>query len=143
MGLSVGSRLGPYEVVAPLGAGGMGEVYRARDSRLDRTVAIKVLNPERAVDQDFQQRFQNEARAISQLTHPHICTLHDIGNHEGTTFLVMELLAGETLADRLAKGALPVEQALRIGTEIAGALDAAHRSVIVHRDLKPGNIMLT
>ena len=148
MTLPSGTRLGPYEIVAPLGAGGMGEVYRARDSRLDRTVAIKVLAPELAGDQDFQQRFQNEARAISQLPHPHICTLHDIGDHDGTTFLVMELLAGETLAERLARGtpehpALTVSVALQIGIQIADALAAAHQQGIIHRDLKPGNVMLT
>jgi serine/threonine protein kinase len=148
MALAPGTRLGPYEVLAPLGAGGMGEVYRARDTRLDRTVAIKVLAPDLASDGEFRQRFHAEARAISQLTHPHICTLHDIGEHVGTTFLVMELLTGETLADRLARGtpeqpALTLEQALQIGIQIADALAAAHAQGIVHRDLKPGNIMLT
>ncbi len=140
--------MGPYEIVAPLGTGGMGEVYRARDTRLDRTVAIKVLPEDLAGDAQFRQRFHAEARAISQLTHPNICTLHDIGEHEGTTFLVMELLVGETLADRLARGtpdspALSLDAALQIGIQIADALAAAHQLGIIHRDLKPGNIMLT
>ena len=121
----------------------MGEVYKARDTRLDRTVAIKVLPAQLAADSQFRARFDREARAISQLTHPHICTLYDVGEHDGTAFLVMELLDGETLADRLTKGALPPAQALTIGIEIASALDAAHRAGIVHRDLKPGNVMLT
>jgi Tol biopolymer transport system component len=146
--LASGTKLGPYEIVAPLGAGGMGEVYRARDTRLDRLVAVKVLAGGLAGDRDFQQRFQNEARAISQLTHPHICTLYDIAQHDGTTFLVMELLDGETLADRLARGtpehpALALDAALAIGIRIADALGAAHQRGIVHRDLKPGNVMLT
>ncbi len=143
MNLAAGTRLGPYEVVAPIGAGGMGEVYKARDTRLDRTVAIKVLPAALAADAQFRERFDREARAISQLTHPHICTLHDVGDAMGTSFLVMEMLEGETLAARLEKGALPLEQALRTAIEIASALDTAHRAGIVHRDLKPGNIMLT
>ena len=121
----------------------MGEVYKARDTRLDRTVAIKVLSDTLAADPQFRERFDREGRAVSQLTHPHICTLYDVGQHEGTAFLVMEYLEGGTLADRLAKGALPVDQALKIAIEIASALDKAHRAGIVHRDLKPGNIMLT
>ena len=143
MSLAPGARLGPYEILAPIGAGGMGEVYRARDTRLDRTVAIKVLAELLAADGQLRERFDREARAMSQLTHPHICTLHDIGEHEGTAFLVMELLNGETLAARLEKGALKLDEALRIAIEIAEALDAAHRAGIVHRDLKPGNVMLT
>ena len=143
MTLHAGARLGPYEIVSLLGAGGMGEVYKARDTRLHRTVAIKVLPELLAADPQFQQRFEREARAISQLTHPHICTLHDIGEHQGTAFLVMEHLEGTTLAERLERGALPVAEALQIAAEIAAALDRAHRAGIVHRDLKPGNIMLT
>ncbi|MBV8205700.1 MAG: serine/threonine-protein kinase [Acidobacteria bacterium] len=143
MGLAPGVRLGPYEIAAPLGAGGMGEVYRARDTRLDRTVAIKILNSGLTSNEEMKARFEREARAISQLQHPHICTLFDIGAENGTEFLVMEYLEGETLAQRLIKGALPLEQALKVGTEVADALWRAHRAGIVHRDLKPGNIMLT
>jgi serine/threonine-protein kinase len=143
MTLPNGLRLGPYEIVAPLGAGGMGEVYRARDTRLQRTVAVKVMPEGAASTPDALRRFEREARAISRLNHPHICALYDVGRHEGRDYLVLELLEGETLADRLVRGALPLEQALRIGVEIADALGAAHRHGIVHRDLKPGNIMLT
>ncbi|HSS44656.1 MAG TPA: protein kinase [Thermoanaerobaculia bacterium] len=143
MTISAGSRLGPYEIVSPLGAGGMGEVYRARDTRLERTVAIKVLPQHLSANEEVRQRFEREAKTISQLSHPHICALYDVGSHEGTEYLVMELLEGETLSDRLAKGALPTEQTLRYGIEIADALDKAHRQGIVHRDLKPGNVMLT
>jgi serine/threonine protein kinase/WD40 repeat protein len=143
MGLSAGTRLGPYEIGTPLGAGGMGEVYRARDTRLDRTVAIKVLPQHLADTPEARQRFEREARAVSALNHPHICTLHDVGSQDGTEYLVMEYLEGETLAARLGKGALPLEQVLKLGVEIADALDKAHRQGIVHRDLKPGNIMLT
>jgi len=121
----------------------MGEVYKGRDTRLDRTVAIKVLPSLLAGDPQFRDRFDREARAISQLTHAHICTLYDVGHQDGTHYLVMEYLDGETLADRLAKGGLPLDQVLKIAIEIATALDAAHRVGIVHRDLKPGNIMLT
>ncbi len=121
----------------------MGEVYKARDTRLDRVVAIKILPEALAADPQFRERFEREARAISQLTHAHICTLHDIGRQDLTDFLVMEYLEGETLADRLTKGALPLDQALTIAIQIASALDHAHRAGIVHRDLKPGNIMLT
>jgi eukaryotic-like serine/threonine-protein kinase len=138
-----GAQLGPYEVLAPLGAGGMGEVYRAKDKRLDRTVALKVLPPHLAADPDLRQRFEREARAASSLNHPHICALFDVGRQEGIDFLVMEYLEGETLADRLSRGPLPTEQVLRYGIEIADALDKAHRQGIVHRDLKPGNVMLT
>ena len=143
MSLSPGTRLGPYEIVSPLGAGGMGEVYRARDTRLDRAVAVKILSPEIASSSDARQRFEREARTVSQLSHPHICALFDVGEHAGTAYLVMELLDGETLADRLSKGPLPMDQTLRYGVQIADALDKAHRQGIAHRDLKPGNIMLT
>src|SRR5262249_43781443 len=141
--LAPGTRLGPYEIVAALGAGGMGEVYKARDTRLDRAVAVKILSAMLASDAQFRERFDREARAISQISHPHICTLHDVGAHEGTAFLVMELLDGASLTSQLEKGALPFDQALKIGVDIAGALDAAHRAGIVHRDLKPANVMLT
>ena len=143
MALPSGSRLGPYEIVAPLGAGGMGEVYRATDTRLDRTVAIKILSSRISNHSDLKQRFEREARVISSLTHPHICALYDVGSQDGTEFLVMEFLEGETLAHRLIKGPLPTDQMLRFGIQIADALDKAHRQGIVHRDLKPGNIMLT
>ncbi len=143
MSLTRNTRLGPYEIADPLGAGGMGEVYRARDTRLDRDVAIKVLPAHLSRSPEFKHRFEREAKSISQLTHAHICTLYDVGHHDGTDFLVMELLEGETLAQRLTKGALPIDQVLRHGVEIASALDAAHRKGVVHRDLKPGNIMLT
>ncbi|MDA2930745.1 protein kinase [Acidobacteria bacterium AH-259-O06] len=143
MSLASGTRLGPYEIITLLGAGGMGEVYRARDTRLDRTVAIKVLPSHLSDNPGLRQRFEREARTISRLNHPHICTLYDIGHHQGIDFLVMEYLEGKTLADRLAKGALPIDQALRYAVEIADALDKAHRQGVVHRDLKPGNIMLT
>jgi eukaryotic-like serine/threonine-protein kinase len=142
--LSAGARLGPYEILSPLGAGGMGEVYKARDTRLGRDVAVKVLPQHMSASPELRQRLDREAKTISQLSHPHICMLHDVGHQDGTDYLVMEYLEGETLADRLGKGAaLPVEQALKIAVEIAGALDTAHRIGIVHRDLKPGNIMLT
>ena len=141
--LAPGSRLGPYEVIAPLGAGGMGEVYRARDPRLGREVAIKVLPEGLSATPEVRQRFEREARAIASLQHPHICTLYDLGHESGHDYLVMEMLDGETLAARLARGRLTPKEALTLGIEIAGALDAAHRAGIVHRDLKPGNIMLT
>jgi serine/threonine-protein kinase len=141
--LNSGTRLGPYEILSLVGAGGMGEVYKARDTRLDRTVAIKILAPTLAADAQFRERFEREARAISQVEHPHICALHDVGEQAGTAYLVMQYLDGETLADRLAKGALPIGQALATAIEIASALDRAHQAGIVHRDLKPGNIMLT
>src|SRR6516165_4813095 len=143
MTIAVGTRLGPYEVLSALGAGGMGEVYRSRDTRLDRTVAIKVLPETLAADPQFRERFDREARAISQLTHPHICTLYDVGHENGTHYLVMEYLEGETLAQRLERGPIKIEEALKIGIEIAEALNKAHRAGIVHRDLKPGNVMLT
>lgn len=142
-----GTRLGVFEILGPLGAGGMGEVHRARDTRLDRTVAIKVLLPDLASDPRGRERFEREARAISKLTHPHICTLHDIGSAlvdgRNVQFLVMELMEGETLAARLRRGALPVDQAIKTGVETVEALAAAHALGIVHRDLKPANIMLT
>jgi eukaryotic-like serine/threonine-protein kinase len=143
MSLVVGARLGPYEILSALGAGGMGEVYRARDTRLDRTVAIKVLLEPLASDPQFHDRFDREARVISQLDHPHICTLYDVGEQNSTSFLVMQYLEGETLEARLQKGPLPLDQALRYAIQTADALDKAHRAGIVHRDLKPGNIMLT
>jgi Tol biopolymer transport system component len=143
MTLASGTRLGPYEIVAPLGAGGMGEVYRARDTRLERTVAVKVLSSHLSASPEVRQRFEREARTISQLSHPHICALHDVGREGETEYLVMEYLEGETLANRLSKGPLPLEQTLRYGVQIADALDKAHRQGIVHRDLKPGNVMLT
>src|SRR5262245_39004487 len=143
MTLAAGARLGPYEILSPLGAGGMGEVYKARDTRLERIVAIKVLPAAVSSSVEARQRFEREARTISQLSHPHICALHDVGSQDGVEYLVMEYLEGETLSDRLAKGALPLDQTLRYGQEIADALDKAHRQGIVHRDLKPGNVMLT
>jgi serine/threonine protein kinase len=141
--LAAGSRLGPYEIVSPLGAGGMGEVYKARDTRLERTVAVKVLASHLSASPETRQRFEREAKTISQLSHPHICALHDVGREGDTEDLVMEYLEGDTLADRLLKGPLALEQALRYGMQIADALDKAHRQGIVHRDLKPGNVMLT
>src|ERR1700694_2664145 len=143
MALAAGARLGPYEILSALGSGGMGEVYKATDTRLDRTVAIKILPPTLATDPQFRDRFDREARAISQLDHPHICALHDVGEQDGTAYLVMQYLEGETLADRLTKGALPLDQALQVAIQIADALATAHKAGIVHRDLKPGNIMLT
>ena len=143
MALNSGTRLGPYEIQSPLGAGGMGEVYRARDTRLDRTVAVKILPSHLSENAEARQRFDREARTISSLSHPNICTLHDVGHQDGIDYLVMEYLEGETLADRLRKGPLPVEQVLRYAIEIAEGLEKAHRSGVVHRDLKPGNIMLT
>ena len=138
--LTSGTRLGPYEIVSPLGAGGMGEVYRARDTRLDRTVAIKILP---SADAELKVRFAREAKMIAGLTHPHICTLYDVGHQDGIDYLVMEHLEGQTLADRLQRGPLTSAEALKCGIEIADALDKAHRAGVVHRDLKPSNIMLT
>ncbi|MFY9560111.1 MAG: protein kinase [Terriglobales bacterium] len=143
MALSSGKMLGPYEIQSPLGAGGMGEVYRARDSRLARTVAIKVLPEHLSENPEAKERLDREARAISSLSHPNICHLYDVGQQDGVSFLVMEYLEGETLADRLRKGPLPLEQVLKCGIEICEGLEKAHRSGVVHRDLKPGNIMLT
>ena len=150
MSLSTGTRLGPYEILSPLGAGGMGEVYKARDTRLDRTVAIKILSEALAGDPQFRERFDREARTISQLDHPHICTLFDVGEQNPSTgsrqavaYLVMQYLEGETLETRLTKGPLPLTEALTTAIQIASALDKAHRAGITHRDLKPGNVMLT
>jgi serine/threonine protein kinase/Tol biopolymer transport system component len=143
MALTSGTKLGPYEIQSPLGAGGMGEVYRARDTRLDRTVAVKVLASHLSSSPELKQRMEREGRAISSLNHPHICQLYDIGSQNGTDYLVMEFLEGETLAERLRKGAIPLAEVFKIGIAVAEALAVAHRSGIVHRDLKPGNIMLT
>ena len=143
MPLAPGTKLGPYEIGAPLGAGGMGEVYRAKDTRLDRTVAIKILPAQFSADPIRKQRFEREAKTISGLNHPHICVLYDVGHQDGTGYLVMECVEGETLAKRLEKGPLPLEQVLKYGAQIADALDKAHRSGVVHRDLKPGNIVLS
>ena len=143
MALTSGTKLGPYEIHSPLGAGGMGEVYRARDTRLGRDVAIKILPEHLSSNPELKARLEREARAISGLSHPHICHLYDIGSQGGIDFLVMELLDGESLAQRLEKGPLPLKQALQYGIEIAAALEKAHKGGIVHRDLKPGNVMLT
>ena len=143
MALNSGTKLGPYEIQSQLGAGGMGEVYRALDTRLDRSVAIKVLPSHLSSDAELKQRLEREAKAISALQHPNICTLHDIGSQDGTNFLVMEYLEGQTLAERLQKGPLPIDQILKIGAEVADGLAKAHQQGIIHRDLKPGNIMLT
>src|SRR5215469_11554001 len=143
MALTPGTKLGPYEIQSPLGAGGMGEVYRARDMRLDRTVAIKILPAHLSDNAEAKQRFEREARAVSSLNHPNICTLHDVGHQDGIDYLVMEFLEGQTLAERLVKGPLPLDQLLRYGIEICEGLEKAHKTGVVHRDLKPGNVMLT
>src|SRR6267143_1156955 len=143
MALTSGTKLGPYEIQLLLGAGGMGEVYRARDTRLERMVAIKILPAQFSSDPIRKQRFEREAKTISSLNHPHICVLHDVGHQDGMDYLVMECVEGETLAKRLEKGPLPLDQVLKYGAQIADGLDKAHRSSVVHRDLKPGNIMLT
>src|SRR5688572_21322380 len=147
MPLTPGHRLGPYEIVGPIGQGGMGEVYRGRDTRLDRDVAIKVLPPLLAGDPQFLSRFQREAKSISALNHPHICGLYDVGEAaigaETLHYLVLEMIEGESLAQRLARGPLALDEVLRWGAEVASALDAAHSRGIVHRDLKPGNVMVT
>src|SRR5271169_2664647 len=143
MAILPGRRLGPYEILSPIGAGGMGEVYKARDTRLDRIVAIKVLPAHLADRAELRDRFEREAKTIASLNHPHICTLYDTGHQDGIDFLVMEYLEGETLAQRLLKGPLPLDQVLRYAIEISDALDKAHRKGVTHRDLKPGNIMLT
>ncbi|HEY7369898.1 MAG TPA: serine/threonine-protein kinase, partial [Thermoanaerobaculia bacterium] len=143
MTLPAGARLGPYEILAPLGAGGMGEVYKARDTRLERSVAVKVLSSHKTPSPETRQRFEREAKTISQLSHPHICALYDVGREGETEYLVMELLEGETLSERLSRGAIPLVQTLQYGTQIADALDKAHRQGFVHRDLKPANVMLT
>jgi serine/threonine protein kinase len=142
-GLGEGAQLGPYRILGPIGAGGMGEVYRAEDPRLDRVVAIKLLPSHWAANPEMRQRFEREARIVASLKHPNICVLHDIGHHEGHTFLVMEYLQGETLAACLHRGPMPLEVAVKTAIAIAGALNMAHRSGVVHRDLKPGNVMLT
>src|SRR5262245_21457096 len=139
MPIKSGSHLGPYEILSAIGAGGMGEVYRARDTRLDRTVAVKVLAPNLSGSPEYRQRFEREARAVATLSHPHICPLYDIGAHDGLDYLVMEYLEGENLGARIAKGPLPIDEALRCATQIADALDQAHRHGVIHRDLKPGN----
>ena len=143
MALTSGTKLGPYEIIAPLGAGGMGEVYRALDTRLDRTVAIKILPSHLSDDAMRRQRFEREAKAVSSLNHPHICTLYDVGKQGGIDFIVMEYVEGVTLAARLGKGPLPTAEVLEYGIQLASALDKAHRNGVTHRDLKPGNIMLT
>src|SRR6201984_1884067 len=143
MALTPGTTLGPYEILGMLGAGGMGEVYLARDSRLDRTVAIKVLASHFSSSPELKQRMEREAKTISSLNHPHICHLYDIGSQDGTEYMVMEFLEGETLAARLRKGAMPLNEIFKTGIAVAEALAFAHRQGIVHRDLKPGNIMLT
>ena len=137
MTLAPGTKVGPYEILAPLGAGGMGEVYRACDTRLQRTVAIKILPLQFSSDPVRKERFEREAKAVSKISHPHICTLHDIGHQDGMDFLIMELLEGETLEQRLTKGALSSEQTVRYATQIADALGKAHKKGVTHRDLKP------
>src|SRR5262249_6790308 len=143
LALSTGTKLGPYEILAPLGAGGMGEVYRARDTRLERTVAIKVLKSQLTHSSELRTRFEREAKVVSQLQHPHICVLHDVGRDGATDFLVMEFLEGESLSNRLKKGPLATPELLKIAMEIADALDKAHRAGVIHRDLKPANVMVT
>src|SRR5262245_24549943 len=143
MPIPTGTKLGPYEILQPIGAGGMGEVYKATDTRLARTVAVKILPAHLADKPELKQRFEREAKTIAGLNHPHVCTLYDVGNQDGTDFLVMEYLEGETLAERLAKGPLALDVALRYAIEIADALDKAHGLGVTHRDLKPGNVMLT
>src|ERR1017187_9425810 len=143
MTLASGTKLGPYEIQSPLGAGGMGEVYRAHDTRLERDVAVKVLPANLSSDPSLRIRLEREAKAISKLSHPHICALHDIGHQDGVDFLVMEYLEGETLERRLTKGPLPPEQTIRYAAQIADALAEAHKLGITHRDLKPSNVMLT
>jgi eukaryotic-like serine/threonine-protein kinase len=143
MSLQSGQRLGPYEIEAPAGKGGMGEVYRARDTRLDRTVAIKILPSHAAMNAEARARFEREAKTISSLNHPHICTLYDVGHQDGIDYLVMEFMEGEPLDERLKRGRFETVEALNIGAQIAAALDAAHRKGLIHRDLKPSNIYLT
>src|SRR5438552_15695698 len=140
MALANGAHLGPYDILSPLGAGGFGEVYKARDTRLERTVAIKLLP---SADPELKARFEREAKAIAAPTHPHICTLYDVGHQDGTDYLVMEYLEGETVDKKIARGPIKIDEALKIAIEIADALTTAHRGGIIHRDLKPANIMLT
>jgi len=142
MALSAGTCLGPYQILALIGVGGMGEVYKALDTRLRRTVAIKVLRSHVRGNPERRQRFEREARIVAALEHPHICVLHDVGRQDGIDFFVTEYLDGETLADRLKRGPLPLDQVLTYAIEITDALDKAHRKGVVHRDLKPANVML-
>ena len=141
--LTPGTRLGPYEILSPLGAGGMGEVYRAKDTRLGRDVAVKVLPTHLSAQPEIRARFEREAKTVSSLNHPNICALFDVGKEGDIDYLVLELIEGDTLDVRLARGPLPAPEALRLGAQIADALDRAHRAGVVHRDLKPGNVMLT
>ena len=141
--IQTGSKLGPYEILSAIGAGGMGEVYEARDTRLNRTVAVKVLPSHFSTNVEMKARFEREAQTIAGLNHPHICVLYDVGHQDGTDYLVMEYLEGQTLAQRLQRGGMPLDEALKIAAEIADALDKAHRQGVVHRDLKPSNVMLT
>src|SRR5437870_1678131 len=143
MALTSGTKLGPYEIVAPLAAGGMGEVYRARDARLGREVALKVLPVEFAADASRRQRFEQEARAASALNHPNILTIYDVGNEGGVSFIVSELVDGDSLRALVRKGEVPIRKLLDVGVQLADGLAAAHRAAIVHRDLKPENVMLT
>ncbi|MEO6463110.1 MAG: serine/threonine-protein kinase [Candidatus Eisenbacteria bacterium] len=143
MSLAPGTRIGAYEILAPLGAGGMGEVYRAKDTRLGRDVAIKVLPTHLSEQPEIRARFEREARTVSSLNHPNICTLFDVGKEGEVDYLVLELVEGDTLEARLARGPMPPPEALRLGAQIADALDRAHRAGVIHRDLKPGNVMLT
>jgi serine/threonine protein kinase len=143
MSLQPKSQLGHYQILSAVGAGGMGKVYRAQDPRLNRTVAIKVLSEEIATKEGFRERFEREAQAIAALSHPHICVIHDVGLHEGTHFIVMEYLEGQSLAERIESGTMPFDETIRVATQIAEALALAHARGIVHRDLKPVNIMLT
>jgi len=143
MSLAAGTKLGPYQIIRILGAGGIGEVYLARDGRLDRTVAVKILPSHLSENSEARQRFDREARAISSLNHPNICTLYDVGHQDGVDYLVMEFLEGETLGDRLRRGPMPAETLLKCANEICEGLEKAHKGGVIHRDLKPGNIMLT
>src|SRR5438270_9694251 len=142
MALAVGTRLGAYEILGQIGAGGMGEVYRARDTRLERTVAIKVLNSQLVASPELRARFEREAKVISQLQHPHICVLHDVGSDNGNDYLVMEFLEGEVLAEKVKRGPMPADELLKVAIQVADALGKAHRAGIVHRDLEPGSVML-
>jgi len=143
MHLPPGTRLGPYKIEAPIGAGGMGEVYRATDTRLNRDVAVKILSSDVNTEPNAKERFEREAHAASALNDSHICTIYDVGEHEGRQFLVMELLEGRTLKQHIDGQALPVKQILNLGIQIAGALETAHGRGIIHRDLKPANIFVT